>query len=429
MATVTVNEVRERVAKASVSGNYNPFLMLGGVLAVVGVVLLGLALSGENSERAWHLFHVNWIYFTGIAGGSIAITAVHKVVNAKWSGFVLRFAQAWLYFLPVSFVGLIIDQTLGYQAIYGHMIEQLPALPAGKAWWLSHPVMFTRLAVSLALLYGLAWKLIRNDLKPDMAEAAKFVTGDKQAKYKAAGAGWDNSVAQQEAVWIEARKWGALYVVVYALAFTMVAFDGIMALQPHWFSNLLGGWYFMGSFLGGHMCLAIMTIYGSKHLGIADLVTQKQRHDIGKLCFGFTVFWTYLMWAQFQVIWYANLPEETGFVFSRLWGHWRPIGAAVGLGMFVIPFFGLLGTWTKKFPPTMIFFAVVSLSSLWLERFLMIVPSITTAEGPQFGVPELGPTALFLGLALVCYAIFAKANPMISPRLAVITWNKEQAHH
>jgi len=429
MATVTVNDVRERVAKASVSGNYNPFLLLGGVLAAVGVVLLGLALSGENSERAWHLFHVNWIYFTGIAGGSIAITAVHKVVNAKWSGFVLRFAQAWLYFLPVSFVGLIIDQTLGYQAIYGHMIEQLPALPAGKAWWLSHPVMFTRLAVSLALLYGLAWKLIRNDLKPDMAEAAKFVTGDKQAKYKAAGAGWDNSVAQQEAVWIEARKWGALYVVVYALAFTMVAFDGIMALQPHWFSNLLGGWYFMGSFLGGHMCLAIMTIYGSKHLGIADLVTQKQRHDIGKLCFGFTVFWTYLMWAQFQVIWYANLPEETGFVFSRLWGHWRPIGAAVGLGMFVIPFFGLLGTWTKKFPPTMIFFAVVSLSSLWLERFLMIVPSITTAEGPQFGVPELGPTALFLGLALVCYAIFAKANPMISPRLAVITWNKEQAHH
>ena len=95
---------------------------------------------------------------------------------------------------------------------------------------------------------------------------------------------------------------------LYAIVFTLVAFDGIMALQPHWFSNLLGGFYFMGSFLGAHMLLALMMIYGGAHLGIADLVSPKQRHDLGKLCFGFTVFWTYLMWAQFLVIWYGNLP-------------------------------------------------------------------------------------------------------------------------
>jgi len=139
------------------------------------------------------------------------------------------------------------------------------------------------------------------------------------------------------------RRLAPLYVVLYAYVFTLVAFDGIMALQPHWFSNLLGGFFFMGSFLGGHMLLVLLMLYGARHLRVADLVSPKQRHDLGKLCFGFTVFWTYLMWAQFLVIWYGNLPEETGFVFARLWGHWLPIGKAVGLGMFVIPFFGLLG--------------------------------------------------------------------------------------
>jgi len=79
------------------------------------------------------------------------------------------------------------------------------------------------------------------------------------------------------------------------------------------------------------------------HLGVTDLVSPKQRHDLGKLCFGFTVFWTYLMWAQFLVIWYGNLPEETGFVFARLWGPWLPVGKAVFIGMFLVPFFGLLG--------------------------------------------------------------------------------------
>ena len=139
-----------------------------------------------------------------------------------------------------------------------------------------------------------------------------------------------------------------IYVVIYAIVLTLVAFDGIMALQPHWFSNLLGGLYFMGSFLGAHMLLALMMIYGGTHLGVTDLVSPKQRHDLGKLCFGFTVFWTYLMWAQFLVIWYGNLPEETGFVFSRLWGPWLPVGKTVLIGMFLIPFFGLLGVAPKK---------------------------------------------------------------------------------
>ena len=106
------------------------------------------------------------------------------------------------------------------------------------------------------------------------------------------------------------------------------------------------------------MLLALMMIYGGSHLGVTDLVSPKQRHDLGKLCFGFTVFWTYLMWAQFLVIWYGNLPEETGFVFARLWGPWLPIGKAVFIGMFLIPFFGLLGVAPKKTRVTLGFFAV-----------------------------------------------------------------------
>ena len=48
----------------------------------------------------------------------------------------------------------------------------------------------------------------------------------------------------------------------YAIVFTMVAFDMVMALQPHWFSNLFGGWFFMGAFLGAHTLLALMMLYG-----------------------------------------------------------------------------------------------------------------------------------------------------------------------
>jgi hypothetical protein len=45
-----------------------------------------------------------------------------------------------------------------------------------------------------------------------------------------------------------------------------------------------------------------------------------------------------------------------------------------------------------------------------------------------FAVPELGSTLLFAGLFLLSYALFARTFPMLSPRLAEITLNRERGH-
>src|SRR5690606_30690387 len=140
------------------------------------------------------------------------------------------------------------------------------------------------------------------------------------------------------------------------------------------------------------------------------------------------IFWAYLMWSQFLVIWYGNIPEETGFVFQRLWGEWMPVARIVFIGMFLLPFWGLLFIAAKKSPLVLGLFALVSASSLWLERYLLVLPSITAGSGPIFGLPELGPTLLMLGLFLFCYAWFGRTYPMVSPRLAQIAADYEALH-
>ncbi len=422
-------DLRARLIARSVSGRYDLFLGVGAGLALLGAILLLFRLSPGDHERAWQMVQVNWLFFTGLSLGSVAFAAAQKITNAKWSGMLIRFAEASVAFLPVSILAAVCIFTAGYDAIYGRMAEQLPALSAGKAAWLSHPMMFARVFVSLVLMAWVGWKLVRADMLPDMFEARSAVSGGRRSVYERWTRGLDDGPLSAAAHDVRIHRLAPAYVVLFVLGATILAFDGIMALQPHWFSNLLGGFYFMGSFLGAHMLLALMMIFGARHLGVADLVSPKQRHDLGKLCFGFTVFWTYLMWAQFLVIWYGNLPEETGFVFARLWGNWFPVGRAVFLGMFVVPFVGLLGVAPKKTRVTLGFFAAVSLSALWLERYLLVLPSVTTASGPIFGVPELAPTLLFAGLFLLCYALFARRFPMLSPRLAMITIGRELAHH
>ncbi len=418
--------LRAELGARSVERHFGPFLLVGGALAVIGVVLFLLTLTGDAATRGWQLFHVNWLFFTSVSAGSVALLAVYRTANAKWAGVIIRFSTACAAFLPVSFLGFLAIFGPGYH----HIFPEMHGLFHAKEVWLSRPWMFWRLFIGLGALYGLAFLLVRADIVPDLYEVRDRVSGDRRNLFTrlADAAGFDGSAEAIVRQDLRIRRLSAVFLVVYALVMTLVAFDTIMALQPHWFSNLLGGFFFMGAFLSAHMALALLTIMGRRRFGLDDVISPKQRHDLGKLCFGFTVFWGYLMWAQYLVIWYGNLPEETGFLFARLYGPWLPIGKAVFLMVFVIPFIGLLGVMPKKLPITMGLFATISLTGLWLERYLLVLPSVTPHAGPVFGLPEVGATALFAGVFLLCYTAYAHTFPMLSPMRAMITIDKETHH-
>jgi Ni/Fe-hydrogenase subunit HybB-like protein len=423
-------DIRERLARHAVSGRYDLFLGVGTGLLVLGLILFFFwGLTGAATDRAWQLFLVNWVFFTGLSAGSVAFAAAQKITNAHWSGVVIRFAEASAAFFPVSLLGLILIFTAGYHHIFGAMEAQLPGMSPGKQLWLSQSFMFTRMLVGVGVLFFFGWKLVQADIQPDLVAALPAVSGARRNAFERRAASYDPSDIGAALHNVKLRRLAPTYAVLYAIVMTWVAFDMIMALQPHWYSTLFGAYYFMASFLGGLMLLALMTNYGRRHLGLADLVSPKQRHDLGKLCFGFTVFWAYLMWSQFLVIWYGNIPEETGFVFSRLWGDWLPIGRLVFIGLFLVPFIGLLGVKPKKSPMALSIFAAVSLCALWLERYLLVMPSVNGRAGPQFGLAEIGATAMFAGAFLLVYALFARSFPMVSPRLAMITLEREVAHH
>ena len=73
-------------------------------------------------------------------------------------------------------------------------------------------------------------------------------------------------------------------------------------------------------------------------------------HNLGKLLFAFTCFWGYIGFSQMMLIWIANLPEEIPFYTVRMQGEWAPVGIALIIGHFVIPFALLLSRDLKRKP-------------------------------------------------------------------------------
>jgi len=401
MSAVTAGSRAQLVEKAR-QFPARAFIGYGVVASGVGAAVFLWALTTGQAARAWQAYHVNFMFWTGLAQGLVVFAATQKLAKGHWSGLLIRFAESAAAFLVVALV-LFLGLALGRAYIFSWLHEPRPDIGG----WLTSRFFFPRTGLILAALVWLSWRFVRHDIAPDVRELADGRPADRLE-------GRDR-IARE----------AAMLIVGYAFGYSLLAFDLMMSLAHKWVSNLFGAFYFMGSFLAALMLLAVLTITLRRRMGLVQLISPKQLHDLGKLCFGFTVFWAYLMWAQFLVIWYGNLPEETYFIFYRLIGPWRPVGVWVFLLVFVIPFVGLLGVRPKKYPPTFLAFALVSLAGIWLERYLEIVPSINGGAGPAIGLPEAGVTLLFAGLFLVAMGWFATRYPMISPRLAADTLERE----
>jgi hypothetical protein len=397
---VTRAELREKARRAPVR-TVNTW---GAVAAVIGGAVFFWALGAGRADRAWQAYHTNFVFWTVVAQALVVFAATQKLAKGHWAGLMIRFAEAAVAFQFVAVV-LFVGLFLGRFHLFG-WLRGVPRPDLGP--WFTTGFFFARNGLILALLAWLSWRFVRRDLAPDVQELAEGRSIDPDAHEK--------GLISREA---------AIMIVAYAFGYTLLGFDFVVSLNHRWMSNLYGAFYFMGGFLGALGSLAIMSLALRRAMGLDGLLSAKQLHDLGKLIFGFTVFWGYLMWSQFLVIWYGNMPEETYFVWYRLWGAWRPVGATVFILVFVIPFAGLLGAKPKKFPPTLLGFAVVSLLGLWLERYLEVVPSVSAGAGPAIGVPEIGVTLLFGGLFLLAFGWFAARYPMLSPRLAADTLERE----
>jgi hypothetical protein len=387
---------------------------------------LYLALSADPN-RAWRVFHLNWLYWTGLAQAGVIFAAVTTAAKGRWAVPLRRMAEASVAFLPVAFL-LFLLSWAGRAEIFPWVKHPITDVPV-KAFWLRDWFLYLRVGAGLLLLFGLSVWFVYWSVRQDAALLKDKVADRFKPLYERLTRGWNehSGVAAGEM----RATIAPLLVIAYALVMTLVAFDLVMSLAPHWISNLLGGFFFMGAWLAGLMSLALLMLFWRRHFGLEDVITMDTQHDLAKLCFGFTVFWAYLFFSQFLVIWYGNLPEETSFLFLRMARpEWRGISTAMVVLCFLVPFWGLIGIAPKKSPSILTTFALISLLGLWIDRYVLTVPSVVqAAESLPLGWQELLITIGFFGLWGLSYLWFAERFPLVSPTLVEFHGERRRHHH
>ncbi len=387
------------------------------VLTLVGaaVFIAGLFIA---PDRAWHAWHFNWLFFAGLSSGAMAIVAVQRITTARWSRPVVRMLEGYVAFLPVAFVFLLVSLFAGKGHIFPWAHGSYPN--PEKATYYGATFLIIRDVVVFGVLTVLPLWFVYRSVRLDVGQipeaGAKWAAGIRDRMRR----GFGEERREIHSTHSIHGKLAVAIAITYAFGWSLLAWDLSMSLSMRFQSDLYSWWFFMGAWLSALMMFTMLVMAWRRYLGADDLITEKQIHDIGKLCFAFTAFWGYLTFGQYLVIWYGNMGEQTFFMRLRLIHPWKVLTVASIWLVFVLPFFGLISKAAKMYLPTHILFATSSLVGLWLMRYIEVYPSAYgVAAAAPFGIWELGVGALYLGLWGLCYIKFMDAFPRM--RLTAMT--------
>jgi Ni/Fe-hydrogenase subunit HybB-like protein len=362
------------------------------VLMVLGVAAFAYLVI-TNPLRAWGAWAINTMYFLGIAQGGVVLAAAIRLCNGRWGGPIMRIGESLASYLPFGIGTMVLLLVAGIWTYlpWTHHVEPR------QAPFLNVPFLYVRTLGGLALFTWLAMKLVRTSLRPDLKLLMPHVDPKLKGLYESVVGEWRGDDAEEEYASHEAAHLSPQIVLTFVVFFSVMAWDFIMCLTPNWVSPLFGWFVYAGAFISGISVVSMLATRLRAKRGLEGYITTDMFWDIGKVLFAWCIFWAYLMWSQYLPIWYANMSEETWWVFLRFEDPWRPLAFAAFTMIFVIPFLGMLNKTSKANPALLFSFTCVVLSGLWIERHVLVMPSLNPSV-VWVGLPEIGVTLGFLGL-------------------------------
>jgi hypothetical protein len=368
-------------------------LLLIGVAAVVAGCFTLLP-GGEHHEQArfWTVLLQNSVFFLFISAASIFIQAAAGLAQGGWIVAYRRVPEAiganvWIFGVIALIVLFTIVFGLGeHNPVYHWVHPHGDKILEGKSAFLNKGMFvgFSIATVGLWSWFGY--------------------------KFRAMSIAEESAPRNSTKIYWKMVAMSGAFLFVYALTMmSTTPWFWIMSIDAHWYSTLFSWYVFASSFVSGMALILLFTIY-LKNRGNLEFVTKEHMHDLGKFMFAFSIFWTYLWFAQFMLIWYANIPEETTYFKMRMQGPYAFFFWANLILNFVMPVLILMSTPSKRNYFTVVFMAMSIIFGHWIDFYVMTMPGPLQQDW-HLSWYELGIPCGFAGILILAVSrTLSKAN-------------------
>ncbi|MFM2358738.1 MAG: hypothetical protein RLY16_731 [Bacteroidota bacterium] len=339
-----------------------------------------------QGTRFWSVLLQNSVFWLLVVNASMFFIGVTTLAMGGWQVAMRRVPEAISSVVPVlgiiCFVVLMAIVWGGHDDIY-HWVNaetvKHDRILNEKSGFLN-PWFFTIWsAITIFLWWALGQKMRSLSLKSDEDGPMDYETGKS---------------------WINKNIiWAAAFIIFFGLTVgSTIPWLWLMSIDAHWYSTMYSWYTFASSFVSGMSLIALFIVF-LKNQGKLEYVTDEHLHDVGKFMFAFSVFWTYLWFSQYMLIWYANIPEETGYFKIRVSGPYRGIFFLNLIINFICPLLILMKKAAKRNYTLITVMAVLIIFGHWIDFWQMVMPG-TMKENAQLLPFEFGIAALFIGIIM-----------------------------
>lgn len=356
------------------------------VLLAIGILALIIGIIGLNGDhgaaRFWTVLLFNATFFLLISVGVLVVLCAANLAQGSWHIAYKRVIEAIVMAIPALAVVLFIimmcivwgDKHQVYQWVDKNIVSHDHLLLKKSAFL--NPLFYTILTAVTLFIWGfLGYRLRRLSIQEELLEK-----GAKRNFWKA-------------------YRISAVFIVIFALTNSTSTWQWIMSIDVRWYSTLFAWYIFASMFVCGIALLTLFVIL-LRNLGFLEWITYEHLHDMGKFMFAFSIFWCYLWFAQFILIWYGNIPEETTYFAIRMWGSYHTLFYLNLIINFVAPFLILMTRESKRNYTIVAYMAILVFIGHYLDFYLMFMPG-PLKNNWHIGWYEIGITLGFIGLMIL----------------------------
>ncbi len=387
---------------------------LWGLAAWGYQIVKGIGVAGISRPVFWGFYLVNFVFWIGISHAGTLISAILRLTDANWRKPVTRAAEAITVF-ALMIGGMFPLVHLGRVWLFYWLFPY----PNSRLLWpnFRSPLMWDLTAISTYLTGSIIFLYL--PMIPDVAQLSEYATGWRLKLYKAMALGWTGSDREWQALERAMKLMAGIILAVAVSVHSVVAWDFAMAIAPMWHSTIFAPYFVVGAIFSGLAGLILALSILRKALHLERYLTKHHFQNLSKLLLLMSLLWLYFTFAEHLTVWYGNEPKEMNVFRARISGRFAPAFWVMAVFNFVAPFV-LLGIRKMRSVKTAVISSVGVLIGMWLERFLIIVPTLSmprlAAAWGKYSPSwvEISITAATFATMGAFYLIFSKLFPIIS---------------
>jgi Ni/Fe-hydrogenase subunit HybB-like protein len=405
---------------AGASGRYWTALAFFGGIVVAALcafawqVYAGIGVAGITRPVFWGFYITNFVFWIGLSHAGTLISAILRLANATWRRPVTRCAEVITVFaLSIGATFPIIHLGRPWLAFW------LFPYPSERGIWpnIRSPLLWDFFAINTYLLGSVTFLLL--PMIPDMALIRDRATGLRKKIYSVVAIGWRGTPKQWHRLESAMQIMAVAVIPVAVSVHSIVSWDFAMAMVPGWHSTIFAPYFVCGAIFSGIAALIIAMALLRKFLHLEQYLLRIHFENLGKLLLVMSLLWFYFVFAERLTMWYGNEPSEMTVFWVTQTGSFSPLFWLMVICNFVIPF-PILAIKKLRTITGCVIASTGVVIGMWLERFLIIVPSLSHKYLPySFGtyrptwVEIIITVGTFSAMALL-YMLFAKTVPIIS---------------